>query len=283
MRSLVVLPSLNGVALGQTATLTLAVGPVIYHKLVLQYGNTAGNPTQATTEAAIAEIRLKLNGKIQRRFSAAKLDSINAFSGKAMQGNGYLEIFFSEPWRRTPQAEDALAWGTQNGGGVSTFQVEVDFAAGGAAGPTMVAHAEVEYLNRPIGVISKWRQYTQPVAAIGKVTNNTLPKTDGYQALHCFPVGANDISDITVTVDQVIRMQGTLSDLTNLLKAYGWTPQAGMFHAVFDRTGRVSDYLPMVYTHGGKQTGVVGNFQLDFDMAVANSFPLIAEVLGQPD
>ena len=297
MRNLVTVPNFNGVAAGQTATVQLPVGNITYHKLVLAYSTSvAGNGNQTNTEAHVTAVRLKLNGKIQRTFSAKQLNAINAFYGRSFQSRniggvpfGYLEIFFSEPWRRTPAGEDALAWGTQD---VSTFQVEVDLAAAATA-PSLIPHADVEYVSRPNGLISKWRSYNQPVSAAGVVTNNTLPKngSEAYQSIQAFPVLTTDIIDVTVRTDQVVRFQGTDSDMRSLLASEspggitGFSPQASMTHIVFDRTGRVSDALPMQYVDAnGKPTGnLVGDFRIDWNMNAGTSFPFIVQVLGPRD
>lgn len=297
MRNLVTLPNFNGVAAGQTATVQLPVGNVTYHKLIFAYSTSvAGNGTVANGEAHLTQVRLKINGKIQRVFSAKQVDGINAFYGRSAQSRNiggvpfyFMEIFLSEPWRRTPAGEDLLAWGTAD---VSTFQVEIDIAAAGTA-PVLVPHADVEYVSRPLGLISKWRSYTQPVSAAGITTNNTLPKNgnEAYQALHAFPVLTTDIIDVTVKTDQVVRFQGTDSDMRSLLASESpggitsFAPQTNMTHIVFDRTGRVSDALPMQYVDAnGKPTGnLVGDFRIDWDMNAGTSFPFVAQVLGPRD
>lgn len=293
MRNLITAPNFNGVAAGQTATLQLPTGNVTYHKLVLAVGTSeAGGGSQANIEAGITQIRLKLNGKTQRTMSAKELDSINAFYGRSFQTRnslGYLEIFFSEPWRRDSRGEDALAWGTQD---ISTFQVEVDIAAGLTA-PTLTPHVDVEYISRPNGLISKWLHYNQPVSSTGVVTNNTLPKrpADLYQAIHAFPATSTDITDVTVKTDSVDRFKGTYFDMQSLLASESpggitsFSPQSSMFHIVFDRTGRITDALPMQYVDAkGKPTGqLVGDFRIDWDMNAATSFNFICLVLGPRD
>lgn len=92
----------NAVAAGQTATLNLPATR-IYHGVRLVYTTvTAGGATQANMEAELTEIRIKVNGKVQRRLSAAHIFALNAYRGKAFE-TGLLPIFFSEPWRRTVQ------------------------------------------------------------------------------------------------------------------------------------------------------------------------------------
>jgi hypothetical protein len=295
MRSFVVLPGFNGVAAGQTASVSLPVGGITYHKLQLAYSCTnAGNGSQANFEAHITEMRLKLNGKIQRRFSAKDLDTINNFYNRALQTltpvggvlNAFAEVYFSKPWARSPQGEDSLAWGMAD---VASFQIEADIAAA-ATGPSLVAHAEVEYVSRPTGIIEKWRKFNQVVGAVGHNINNTLPKLPGeaYAEIHTFPTNVTDIMDVTVTVDNVIRFQANISDNAALLHGaegvVGWNANAEVFPIIFNRTGRVSDALPIAYTQNGKLTGqVVQDFKIDFNMNAANSFNLITVVLGNRD
>jgi hypothetical protein len=280
MRSFVVEPGFNGTAISSTATVSIPVGNVTYHKLQLLYQRTSGaGATQAQIEADITEIRVLVNGKIQRRFSAKTLDAINAFMKRPFQGTGFpLEIFLGEPWMRSPQAEDALAWGT---GDASTFQLQVDIA-GTAVTPTLALHAEVDYISQSMGAIMKWSSYTQPVSAIGHTINNTIPKIDAISAIHAFPVANTDITDVTVTVDNVIRLQGSETDLNTLYanEAVQWVPQANVFSVFFNRTGRAGDVLPMVYKSGGKVAGVVQDLRVDWDMAAANSFPFTLVTLG---
>jgi hypothetical protein len=292
MRSFIVMPGFNGVASGQTASISMPVGGITYHKLQLSYFCTnAGNGNQANAEAHLTEMRLKLNGKIQRRFSARDLDSINALFNRSFQANGtsaVMEMYFSKPWARTPRNEDVLAWGMND---VASFQLEVDIAAA-ATGPTLAAKAEVEYVARNTGVIEKWRKFNQPVGATGHNINNTLPKivNEAYAEIHAFPVTATDITDVTVTVDNIIRFQALNGDNNVLLHGEGWTPQTsggaggGLFSVLFNRTGRTSDALAISYTQGGKNTGqVVQDLKVDFNMNAATSFNFITVVLGARD
>lgn len=293
MRSFVPLPGFNGVAAGQTASASLPVGGVTFHKIQLSYFTTvAGNGNQANTEAHLTEIRLKLNGKIQRRFSAKDLDAINAVFNRGFQTNGtsaVLEFYFSKPWLRTTAGEDALAWGMAD---VASFQIEADISAA-ATGPTLSAKAEVEYIARPTGLIEKWRKFNQPIGAGGHNINNTLPKLNGeaYAEIHCEPVLATDITDVTVTVDNVIRFQALNGENNVLLHGEGWTPQTtggggggGLFSILFNRTGRVSDALVMNYpVKPGNAAAVVQDLKVDFNMNAATSFNFITVVLGARD
>lgn len=273
MRDFIATNSFNAVAPGATATLDLPTGALIYHGLQILYGTgTVGGANQANMEAEITAVRIKLNGKVQRRFSAAELFAINAFHGIGFEA-GILPIFFSEPWRRTGEGEDALAWGMAD---IDTFQIEIDIA-GGATAPTLEARAEVMRGNRNLGPITKWRRYTVPVSGIGIVNYTTLPKNDAYYKLHCF---SGNVAAIDVRVDQLERFEATAArNEARLRQVYAKSPQAGVFHAVFDPTDRVSDALQMRKADGSP----VSEFRIDFDMSVAASFDMIAETLGPRD
>ena len=105
MRSLsILLPAFNNVAAGGTAT-TRCPRNRRYHGLLLQYKT---NAAQATIEADLTEIRIKVNGKTVRQFSTAQLNIINALNGIAFT-LGMVPIWFSEPRRRTPVGADYLA------------------------------------------------------------------------------------------------------------------------------------------------------------------------------
>lgn len=272
MRSLVSMSSFNAVAAGQTATLDLAARDV-FHVLYIYY-TPGAQPTaavQATMEADIGEIRIKVNGKVQRRYTAAQLIALNAFYGHAFTA-GYLPIFFSEPHRRSVQGEDMLGWGMAD---VSTFQVEIDIAAG-AVSPRLSAKALTERGERPLGGIKKVRSFVVPVSAVGIVNLTTLPKTDAYYALHCV---STDVVDVDVRVDAVEIFKATKADADLLYTHMGLSPQAGLFTVCFDATRRVADALPMRYTNGRQ----VSDFRVDLNMGAANSFTLLTEVLGPAD
>lgn len=288
MRNQITLPAFNGVAAGQTATLNVPLGPTYHNIMLAFYCTNAGNGNKANWESYASKVRVKLNSKTQREFTGAELDSINAFYNRPNQAEGtsfFPMIYFSEPWERRVQDEDTLAWGTQQGGGVQSFSLEVDLAAG-ITGPTLSALAEVEYVSRSIGLISKWYRQNVQVSAAGQV-NLQLPRPagDAYRALHCFPVATTDIISTQIETDKLQRQNLTDAQMRVAAINHGWTPQTNMSHYVFDVTGRVNDALPMSYQGAnGKPTGqVVQDFGVTFNMNAANSFQMTMERLGAPD
>lgn len=281
-RRVVTLPDFNGVAAGQTAFANL---PAVdkYHKLQVTYGTaTAGGATQANMEAEITEVRLKVNGVVQRTFSAQQLFDINAFYGIAFS-TGILPIYLSEPWMRSALGEDVLAWGMAD---VQNFTMEIDIDSG-ATSPTLAMVAEKEISNDPMGPIVKWRRNQIQVSGTGVRSVTDLPRNAGesYKALHAFETAAGDISDVLVRFDGEDFFDVTDAQATELYADAGFTQQSagGVFTiSAQGLTGRSADVWPMVRQVGNQQRRVQ-DFRVDFNMAVANNFTLISETLGLRD
>jgi hypothetical protein len=193
------LPTFSGVAAGQTAVCDLDLGKR-YHIAWLTLGN---NAVAANTLADLVdEIRVKVNGKVQRTHTAVELNAINAIngapyvsasgsaygektSGTAGQADyrHYLPIFFAEPWRKGNLEAQARAL---NAVGVDSFQIEVDVVAGLAA-PIVEGFYEFDApVTKEIGLIQKWIRQTFP--AVGTQQDfNTIDRRDWIEAIHLFP------------------------------------------------------------------------------------------------
>lgn len=270
MRRKIVLTSINGVAAGQTATLDLPPGRR-YFKIFAFYKGTAA---QAAIESDITEIRIIINGKVQRRFSAADLNVVNATRGYAFVA-GLIPIFFSESRRRTIIGEEGLGWGTA---GVSTFRVEFDIDAAAVA-PTLSAIAEVDDVVAPLGPIVKW--YKETFTATGAQTLNitTLPKRDQYGAIHC---RSALVTRVKATVDSLEVYDLERASAVAFLQDRGFSMQASNFSVIFDDTDQVTDSLPMARQVAGSPTPV-NEFRLDVTASGAGAIPLLIERVGSPD
>ncbi len=273
-RRIIELTDFNAVGAGQKATLKVPVGALAYHALFITYGTgTGGGANQTNMDAEITRIRLNIDGVTQREFSAAELFAINAYHGVAF-ATGSLPIFFSELWRRTVQGEDALAWRV---GDVDTFQVEIEIDAG-ATSPTLEARAIYEDIpadQSAMGPIVKWRRFNIPVSSTGIRNESGLPKNNPYYAIHCFSA---NIDNVRLETDQRVWWDLTETGMTQAITAYGFVPQASMYHIDFGHTGRVADLLPMVVA--GRE---VGQFKIDFDMGAASGFDIVTETFGPRD
>lgn len=262
--------SFNAVGAGQTATLDLPVTQ-LYRMLQINYTRAGVPATKAQMESDISQVRLKIDGKVQRVFSAEELFSINSFNGHVV-ANGRLPIFFSEPTRRSAQGEDVGSWGTSD---IATFQVEVDID-GDAVSPGLSANVLVDPANRAMGAIVKWRRQNIPVTATGIVTTTTLDKNNAYYRIHAF---STDIDGVEVLVDQNRILEGSVGELTAHYAAYGLTVPAGETVLAFDADQRISSALAMAYPNKQK----VSEFRIEWDMAAATSFNIISELLGMRD
>lgn len=272
MRRKVVLTSINGVAAAQTATLDLPTGGRRYFALYALYKT---NASQATIEADILEVRIIVNGKVQRRFSAADLNMVNALNGLPFT-LGMIPILFAEPRRRTINGEEGLAWGTV---GVGTFRVEFDIA-GGAVAPTLSAFAEVDDVPAPLGPIVKWYKETFTSAGASILNVTTLAKRDSYARIHARTAL---VTRMKVSVDglDVFDVDRT-TYAAMLTRRSGLAMIASNFSLIFDDSDQVTDALPMVRAVGNDLVPVQ-EFRLDLTASGAGSIPLLIERVGSPD
>jgi len=280
-RRKVPITNIQGVAAGQVATIDLPTDRR-YHEIALYYTESGSAVSVANMKTAITSIRILLNSRVQREYSAAELFAINGFNGaKYAAVPGFIPIYFSEPWRRTPGGEDLLAWALE-GQVIDSFQIEITIATGRTS-PALSGRAIIDNARAPDGgyiplaPIVTTRRRSVDVSATGVRTLIDMPRNLGaYERLHAFEDAAGDISGVRVTVDQLIVFD--LNDAINedILDAAGFVPQAGIFHVAFDDTQRVGDALPMVKGDGKP----VSELQVDFDMAVASPFTLLSELIG---
>lgn len=270
------LPSFNAVGAGQTATLNIPTGPR-YHKINIYYKDTA---SQNDIESDIEEIQIKVNGRVQRTFKPSQLFKMLSMNGVSFRA-GLIPIYFSEPWRRNVSGEDILAWGTA--GGVSTFQIDVKLAAGASA-PKLHAISVTDNVLANLRDIIKYRTQVVPVTQTGLVNvHNLSRRTDEiYQRIHCFEETAGDISSIEVKLDNSILREVTAKENKDVLSDRGIVLPSGVFSLFFDGTQRLEDGLPMVYNDSVGQRNVQ-DFQLNFQLANANTFTILQEVRGNPE
>lgn len=271
LRKKIKLMSVNGVAAGQTATVDLPTGRR-YFRVHLYYKT---NANQATIEADITEIRIVVNGVVQRRFSSADLFVVNALNGITFV-NGLIPIHFAEPWRRTITGEEGLAWGTAN---VSTFQIQVDIAAGAVA-PTLIGVAEVDNVAVPLAGIIKWYKETFNSAGAQTLTITTLPKLDAYLRIHA---RSALVTAAKVVTDSIEIYDVTRDQANAMMSAQKLTAQANNYHLIFDDDQQVTSARPMVKAIDGGGFKTLDEFRVDLTCSAAGAIPLLIERFGNPD
>lgn len=277
------LASWNGIKQNQTGTIDLPIGPR-YHSVTLRVKAAGKTLTQI-----LSEIRVKINGKIQRVHTATELDALNTFLGTpyASQNSGgagnyyYLTLYFAEPWRIVQQIREGLAWST---GGVATFQIETDFNATAESGGALDCTAWAEVDNSfdakgnaaPLGLISKWYRTQVPINGTSQQFTG-FPKRDAIQQVSFFDA---NITQVQIKVDNlVIRdIPKGVNDAT--LVARGMTPIAGRFDIVFDHDDVLGSALPLEL-NGNKVQDL--QFNLTLSDGTARNIPTIYQYLGYAD
>jgi len=244
--------SFNNVAAGGMATTKLPRNRR-YHGLILQYKT---NAAQATIEADLTQIRIKVNSKVVRAFSAAELNLVNAMNGITFS-LGLIPIWFSDPKRRTPEGEEFLALLAYEDLGVGDVEIEVDIA-GGAVAPTLgglqifdYARPADQFAKPELRTVMHWLRKVTPCAAAAPLTApltppNYFPAVNGWlHRVHAFDAV---ITQIQIMNGETPFWDSTTVQLPAVLQPYGFSKQAATMHAVLDADAQYVDgvYIPAV-------------------------------------
>lgn len=253
-----------------TNVIDLPIGNRKYHTLYLQYKVTSA---QSVIENDITDIRLKINGVVQRNMKPRFILDKAALHGKTFQ-NGLIPIYLAEPWTQPYASGELLGWGTN---GLNSLQLEVVIA--GATSPALNVLAEYEISAEPIGQIVKWKYQTMNVGGTGVLSLFDLPKIDRYLAVHFFEDTAADITDIEVEVDDstVFKVDDTQNSYA--LARSGLSPVSDVFHVLFNRDSTLGAGLNMKRADGQP----VSQFRFDVNFAAANAPQVVYETLGSPN
>lgn len=268
------LPTAQGVASGATATFDLPLG-VRYFALFLELGH-AGTPDWDTDAT---EVRVKIDGRIQRRFTPSELDAINLIEGAQygfQASDTILPIFFAKDWLRTLAGENAMAWGT---GGIASMQIEVDL--GTLTSPTLVGRALIDdqtaevngrIVPFPLGKIEIWDKFNFPVTNTGFVQMQNLPKRGEYVAIHAFSA---NITEARIFVDNIAILDSTKTIYDAILAARGKTTAAGRFDVLFDLDNQLGSTLKTVKNDGR----TIDELLVEWNMGTAAGFDVITRSL----
>jgi len=280
------LPPFSGVGPGNTATCDIPKGPR-YHVIWL-----CGVATAQTATNIIDEVRLLMNGKVQRVFTFAELNALNIMFGSrfGVQGNAsgvefQLPIFLAEPYRLDTSIVEGMAWGTGN---LQSYQLEVDIKSGADSGVTLSAFAEVDYSLVPdgdkgmmvqpgVGIISKW--YRTEVAINGTTqTYASFTKSEAYQQISLFD---SYITKVEVLVDKVVLREQTKVRADAVLTSRDMTPVSTRYDLIFDYDDPLNSALPMFDLQGR----LVQDFQLKLTLSdgTPRNISCIYQKLGRPD
>ena len=225
------MPSFEGVAAGQTATLRLPIGRT-YHQVLIAYAGA--------TLAQLNALRVVANGEVMVRMTeAAKLDAINQYEGRAAAG-GVLTLDFERYGCLTRAGREVTALGTGvldrnlDPNPITTLSIEIDIDAA-AVGTTLSAKA-VQSASRPLGLVKKIREYTYVAGAVGLYEISDLPKRGIINKISFGGHTANVYTTIAVERDNFIVFERTAAENIVAQTDGVRTPQAD--YVVYDPTER---------------------------------------------
>lgn len=236
--------SVSNVAASKTALIDLPTGPR-YHALTLQHGFASGTNTIAGAIANITEIRILVNDRVQRVFSATQLRDLNILNGTTFDCQGVpntapgvsLPIYFAEPWRKDSKSQDALAW---TSAGFKSFRVEVDLST--ASTPTLTCTAVVDDFVPQVQPLYVTVRRQQVAAAGTSFDITTIDKVGLLQqvSLYADSGGSNKATIVTVRRDGNIVHELPYADNFALLTNNDMTPTA---------SGRTASIYDVVFDH----------------------------------
>ena len=276
------LRNVQNVAASKTALIECPVGPR-YHQIILQHGYTAGTNTIAAAATNISEIRVKVNGRVQRTSSGTQLRALNIANGSVYDAVSTeapntapgvsFPLFFAEPWRKDVVDADGLAWQTSKW---ASFQIEVDLST--ASTPTLLAWAVVDDFVSPgnaVTPIVKWIR--QSIGASGTSQDiTTLDRRDFLQQVSIYDAsGGGATSRVTLRKDGEILHDLTTSANAALLQQNGMTPASGRYDLVLDHDDLLSSAVDL---NGARDLSITVE-----STSMSGSLVLIVQRLGPPE
>lgn len=266
------LPSWDGVAAGQTATLKLPIGRR-YHELMIPYSGA--------TLAQITEIRVRANAKIIHRYSATDRDTMNKFDRRTAAG-GLLIIPFDRRGllQRDAEEETALNTGSKgkDGSEIVNLTVEADIDAA-AVTPALATPRAITSDRLPggPGTVMMVDRQTRNASGAGEYQLGDISfGTPDRLALNrtFFKLSANDINSIRVSRGNYDIFDRTKAQNERFQTDGVRTPQAS-WHV----------YDPSEGGYGGELVQLAGyaDFRYILDMSGTASLTVYSEFIGQLD
>lgn len=218
-----VMPSFEGVAAGQTATLRIPIG-YTYHQLYITYSGA--------TTAQITGVRLMGNGKALQVFkNFEQLDTINKFNGRAA-ANGIMVLDLDRFGLEGRAARELTAIGTghpQDKTPLTTLALELDIDSA-AVSPAISATAVVSGPS-PVGFTTKMRQFSYNAPGSGNYEIASIPRGDLIDQVYFFSANINSV-ELQRNSYVEFKRSNTLNDL--IQENFIRNPQTGLF--VYDPT-----------------------------------------------
>jgi hypothetical protein len=257
------MPSFEGVAAGQTATVRLPVG-LRYHKLLVAYSGV--------TLAQMTEIRLIANGKtVQRVIGGDVLDSMNKFDGRNAAA-GILTLDFERFGLRTRSGSefsviDTTAQAKQQ---ITTLSLEIDID-GAAVAPVLSAAKAIQSgaAENSNPIMKHVRVFGYDPAGSGDFEISDLPKMGAINRV--FFKSAAGINSIKLSRNGYDVFERTKAENEAIQSDGVRVPQANYSVIDFSEEGNGQDWL---------EVAGVQDLRFTLDMAAAGHIDVMVEYLN---
>lgn len=235
----------NTIRVGQGATFSYAVnGSATVTSVTL---TNPGTTSAIPPELFFTSAKRLVNGAVIRDISAGDTIRI-AMANNYTPADGELPNFFTEPWRKIVDHDQATAWDLF---GQSTYQILYGVAQG-ITSPQLSGTYEFDYLRNarrgPKGeqilFLRPIKQHTFTFSVPSGIYNVTqLPVDYPIQRMWLRETGLGSITQVELYQDNNKVLEGTYLQVNQMLKQYSFVPTIFDFNAVFDPDQRLGKAL----------------------------------------
>jgi hypothetical protein len=237
------------VRVGQGATFTATQSAGAINSVTLTSGGTV---SAIPPELFFTGATRKVNGNVQRDITPAQGLKINAANGIQPADASEYTTFFTEPWRKIVDHDQATAWDLI---GQSTYQITLNIATG-MTSPNLTGVYEFDYL-RNMRVVQDEKGndvqmlFLRPIqqhaftfnANAGMYNATTIPIDVPIQRIWFEESVADNIYQIEIYQDGNKVLEGSRAQVNQLLAQYGYDTSIFQTAAVFDMDQRLGKAL----------------------------------------
>ncbi|MDX1473492.1 MAG: major capsid protein P2 [Reinekea sp.] len=191
------------------------------------------------TKAELKNIQVLVRGKPIQAFRTGKvLQDMNDFYGRPDLGAGWLVFYFMRPEFRQLEKAKVFSLGTVD---VDTLEITFDVMSASAS-PDIDVYAQVSE-PRPLGVITKIRQYAQDFSQAGTKEIADLPT--GKATIAGLHFATSEVSEIKLEGDsRAIVESMPVEAIETFLSSHFLNPVTGYRHLSFVAEGDPARALP---------------------------------------
>lgn len=277
MRLRTLLTNISGVpGVSSSGTVTIEVpANARYHAIILQFFQNGALATAAQIATALTNCRFEVNGNLMRQFSGTQGQQILLVNGETLK-DGYLPVYFSEPWRADVMDEEVTSWDLK---GQRTFNVYLDLTTPATAfsvgGVKIYDYKDNTIDGKPFVRAVKWiRQAFN--ANSGEADFDQIPKSRPIQRIHAFAASAA-LQRIRVRSDSVEIFDQTFAQNAQAMAAYGMVQQTDSLPMIFDYNQQLRDALPVI----GRDGLPLRDLNIKLTMGTAQTVTFITEQLAE--